>query len=90
VRLLDVGELKFVGGAEMAAENGLHARFISGFRHPGIMEKTAQPGKREVRESQFANRSNGAETPCGGAACRRKSHHPSEPSYLISYSNELD
>jgi hypothetical protein len=37
MRLLDVGELKLIGGAEMAAEDGLHARFISGFRYSGIM-----------------------------------------------------
>jgi hypothetical protein len=36
MRLLDIGELKFIGGAEMAAEDGLHVRFISGFRHSGI------------------------------------------------------
>ena len=43
--LRQIGEFKFVGGAELAAENGFHAELISGFGHSGINEAAAQAGE---------------------------------------------
>ena len=79
MRLLDVGELKFIGGAEMAAEDGLHARFISGFRHSGIM---ATIGSALVRCA--------AGVPAKAARIAPSQRPVLGGGYLIPYSNELD
>ena len=67
VRLGHINEFEFVGRAELAAENGFHAEFISGFSgfgHARVEECAAQPaeGKPQPRlhraERQFRARGN--------------------------------
>jgi hypothetical protein len=63
----------------MTAEDGFHARFISGLRHSGI---TATPGPALP------------DAPQGGASKTARIASPQRPvlggGYLIPYSNELD
>ena len=84
VRLVDVGQFKFVGGAEMGTEDGFHARFISGFRHSGIMQKRRSRDRCGVGGLRFIRVAQPASTNCFVAKA------VFAPGYLIPYSNELD